>query len=109
MRKFIFLISLVAFLSCGSVLSLQDRLISEHPEWTKKQIELIKRGEIEVGMTKDMVKASWGEPSYINKTDSEYTGKVTAWSYYRVFGSNIKAVSFKEGIVSMFSDSHPNE
>lgn len=104
MKKYLIIITYVIILSCGSTLSLKDKLISEHPEWSTVQIEKIRKGEIDLGMTEDMVKASWGKPRYIHQTDSEYSGKVTAWSYIKLYSGDIKTVSFKDGKVTMYSN-----
>lgn len=101
------LITLVILLGCGAVQNLQDRLISEHPEWTDEEIELIRNKQIAVGMTEGMIRAAWGEPKYINETDSKYTGKVIAWSYFKLYSGVIKSVSFEDGKVTMFSDGNP--
>lgn len=104
----VLLLVLAFFNGCGTTQSLQDRLISEHPEWTNKQVALIKANEIEVGMTQDMVIAAWGEPNYKNENNSAYTGNTLAWTYYSIFSSNIKTVTFKDNEVTMFNVSHPN-
>lgn len=96
------IVTLILF-SCGSIQNLQDKIISEHPEWSIKEVEKIRNGEIDLGMTKEMVKAAWGKPRYINETDSQYTGKVTAWSYIQIFGE-IKTVSFQNDKVTMYSN-----
>ena len=66
-KNIVLFITCLTVISCGSVLSLQDKLISEHPEWTTEQIELIRNKKISIGMTEDMVRASWGEPGISTK------------------------------------------
>lgn len=108
MKKIIFLLITVTILGCGTTQNLQDKLISEHPEWTSEEVSLIKENKIIIGMTKDMVLASWGEPNYINQNNSTYSGDVISWTYYSIFGSDIKVASFQNDKVTMFNVSRPN-
>lgn len=98
----------ILFIGCGVSKDPAQELLNKHPNWTSEQIALILNNKIEIGMTKEMVKASWGKPGYINKTDGIYTGKIVAWSYHKIFSMEIKVVTFKEGLVSSFSSGGAN-
>lgn len=104
----IFYLLTLCIIGCGTTQSLRDRLIAEHPEWTNEEIALIINNKIQVGMTKDMVIAAWGEPNYINENNSMYSGNTVAWSYISIFSSNIKAVTFQDDKVTMFNENKPN-
>ena len=48
-------------------------------EWGDK-VDLIKQGKIRVGMTKEQVRISWGNPNDINRTTTMY-GTREQWVY----------------------------
>lgn len=102
------IIIFILFIGCGVSKKTTQELLNKHPDWTSEQIVLIVNNKIEIGMTKEMVKASWGEPGYVNKTDGIYTGKIVTWSYYKIFATKIKVVTFKDGLVSSFSSGSLN-
>lgn len=57
-----------------------EECITNHPEWTKETCKDVSNGTISMGMTKDQVRASWGVPSDINRTVTEYGGS-EQWVY----------------------------
>lgn len=105
MKRFtIILFVTILLTSCGASKDSAQEMINKHPEWTSEKIALILAQKIDIGMTEEMVEAAWGKPNYINIMDGVYTGKVVAWTYYKPFKTEIKTVSFTEGVVSQFSE-----
>ena len=80
MKKASVLILLVLFFSGCSVLTYRGQQLKAHPEWPAEIIEIIKAGDIFIGMTKDQVMASRGRPLHINKTTGEW-GVHEQWCY----------------------------
>ena len=48
-----------------------DACLEEHPEWERSVCEKIARGEIWVGMSEEMVRASWGDPKQMERFDGD--------------------------------------
>lgn len=69
--------------SCGSIKDTHRRrsYVSENPELAKGQKDDIRRGRLQAGMTRTMVRASLGRPDETSAKTS-MTGTVTEnWSY----------------------------
>lgn len=62
--------------------------------WSAEVTRLVIAGQIRVGMTEAQVRAAWGEPRHVNRTESAY-GTSTQW----VYGSR-SYVYFRNGVVS---------
>lgn len=98
-----FLPILVALLigcpSCGSVKDTHRRrsYVSENPELSKSQKDDIRRGNLQAGMTRDMVRASLGEPAETS-ADTSLTGTVTEKWFYDEEDETITVV-FQDGRV----------
>jgi len=58
--------------------------VDAHPKLTSKKKNLILEGRICRGMTKDEVRASWGEPSDINRSAGSW-GVHEQWVYGRQY------------------------
>lgn len=57
------------------------QLVSDSATAFPQEIQaLIKEKKIQLGMTREMVKASWGEPSQVKKTKSCF-GTIEDWTY----------------------------
>jgi hypothetical protein len=53
----------------------REKYVEDHPDLSSLFREYILEGEIDVGMTKEDVKASWGKPDYTYKADYRYREK----------------------------------
>jgi hypothetical protein len=75
-----------------------ERLAAEHPDWSRKWIDMIMSKKIAVGMTAEMVKESWGEPDY----DSTYRGSGT-YTYYSdpIFGRTVRITFENDKVVKI--------
>lgn len=51
-----------------------------HPSWSEETCKDVAEGKIAIGMTKKQVKASWGSPSNINTTVTNYSS-TEQWVY----------------------------
>mgnify|MGYP001161941221 CR=1 FL=1 len=73
------LIMAVAFLFSGCTVSREARMQkvkSQHPEWDQTTVERVAEGQVEVGMTEEMVLAIIGQPGQVAREDH---GNV--WTY----------------------------
>ena len=70
----------------------RESLLEQHHTWPANFVTLIKQGQIAKGMTKDMVKASLGDPAKIAADDKDKKGNAIKWEY---IGEAIKSVVFK--------------
>ncbi len=62
------------------IYNLKSRIINLHPEWNSSVKEAILEGNVEAGMSKKQVQASWGLPKDVSvKTDKSYNYE--QWSY----------------------------
>ena len=57
-----------------------EEIQQKHPSWTVEDCELIVDRKIRLGMTKEMVRLSWGWPSE-TYTSISLTGTYEAWEY----------------------------
>lgn len=71
-----------------------NRLISEHPEWSRKMINLIMQQKIAEGMTREMVEESWGKPDDIRHT--YFYGTIYIYWSDPIYGKTVK-VQFENG------------
>lgn len=110
MKKVSIVLFCVLFLaSCGStkVLSRQEKFLQSNPHLNKAIRAYINRGQISIGMTKEMVHASWGDPYFIEKTRTT-TVSIEDWVYTRDLSKDYccalpEVVHFKNGLVSGWS------
>jgi hypothetical protein len=62
-----------------------ERLVNvcqdDHPDWDRDVCEGIVRGDLWVGMTVEMVRASLGEPRHVQRPDDEDPAH-EVWTYY---------------------------
>jgi hypothetical protein len=71
--------------------------IAENPDTPDHIKEKIMAGQVETGMTKEQVKASWGRPGYVHKLTTA-SADAEQWEYY---GKHF--LNFQNGIlVSLF-------
>jgi hypothetical protein len=72
---------LLALMAGGCFATREDRinqLRSTHPQWSPGTIEKVADGQIEAGMTEEMVRAAMGKPWSVT-----LRGDVTVWEYSR--------------------------
>ena len=78
-RITIVLIMAVAFLLSGCAVSREVRIQkvqSQYPEWDQATVEQVADGQVEVGMTEEMVLAIMGQPGQIDRED-----RMKVWAY----------------------------
>lgn len=68
-----------------------------HPTWSQHDCELVAAGKVTLGMTADMVRASWGEPRDINRSVGSW-GVHEQWVYYSTY------MYFENGILTSWQD-----
>lgn len=79
----------------------RTQFVSNNPGLSEENEESILNGYISIGMTKDMVRASWGDPDDINRTTrANYTRE--QWIYGRT--SNRKFIYFENDILTTIQD-----
>jgi hypothetical protein len=85
--------------SCGSVKDTHRRraYVSENPELAESQKDDIRMGNLQAGMTREMVRASLGEPTETS-AKTALTGTVEERWYYEEEDETI-TVEFKDGRV----------
>jgi len=77
-----------------------DACQAEHPAWDRDVCEGIVRGDLWVGMTAEMVRASLGEPKRIESPDPEAPTR-EAWTYYTpYYGKELLLID--EGILTHY-------
>jgi hypothetical protein len=78
----------------GSVPEIQ---VAAHPEWSSLVHTHIVAGQIALGMTPDMVRASWGKPDDINRS-------VGPWGVHEQWVYGYKYLYFEDGILTSWQD-----
>ena len=76
--------------------------VTEHPETPAPYVPAIMNGQIMVGMTTEMVNASWGEPTRVDpvRSDVRYDEKWVYGNY--LANSAVSHLFFKDGRMEMF-------
>lgn len=74
----------------------RDELKKKYPTWSQQTIDDIAQKKIWIGMTADMARESWGEPSKINRTVSGSYGVKEQW----VYGDDY--LYFKSGVLETY-------
>ena len=88
--------------------------VQSHPELSTEVRQAILEGRVTRGMTRDDVRASWGEPSKIDRFDTNpnewwYEKDAETWHYkgaFLRFAGPDRYVSFKSGIVVEVQEAH---
>lgn len=62
------------------IYNLKSRIINLHPEWNSSVKEAILDGDVEAGMSKEQVQASWGLPKDIS-VNIDKSGNYEQWHY----------------------------
>lgn len=58
----------LSFFGCATTQISSREYVSQHPELSDSLKNTILNNKVHIGMTKEQVRASWGEPDEINKT-----------------------------------------
>lgn len=96
MIRSFFVVLLVAVAACGPTKEMRKEYVRTHdrPEYIE---EAIVEGKIVTGMTKQDVKASWGNPDHVNESYYEGVGSRTQWCYGQY---SSQCVYFEEGTLT---------
>lgn len=65
----------------GTTIQTRQDYVNYHSDISKEIKECIIKQQVAIGMTREQVKASWGNPSQIN-TDVSYFGSDEQWVYF---------------------------
>ena len=101
----IMLFCIIFFAGCASVmLSRPEEYVQNNPQLSEVLKDQILRNQISIGMTKEMVHASWGDPYFTEKVRTA-TQSIENWVYTRDLARNYccalpEVVHFKDGRVS---------
>jgi hypothetical protein len=74
----------------------RDAIIQQHPEWSANFVNLVKQEKYAKGMSKEMIRASLGDPVNTIVDDSKKGEIVTKWEYGTVVK---KTIIFKNDVV----------
>lgn len=89
----------------GSLVNRQRSMASipkrEQPKFIKKGVT--KDYEIEIGMTDEQVRKSWGRPNQINRTVGEW-GVHEQWIYGDVLKGNARYLYFENGVFTSYQE-----
>lgn len=77
--------------------------VNQHPEISQRFKDLIIEGKFTLGMTTEMVKASWGNPKEINRTVYTF-GIHEQWIYGSYKYDNVIYLYFEDGILTSWQD-----
>ena len=69
----------------------------KHPDWPEEIWDLIKKGKIRLGMTKEQVRLSWGQPNDINRS-------VGPWGIHEQWVYGSQYLYFENGILTSWQD-----
>lgn len=79
--------------------AVRERWIELNPDWSEQHKADILAGTLRTGMTPDMVRALYGNPGHIDKSNYGW-GKIEDWVYVNQWPHNYYAVHFRNGVVS---------
>lgn len=63
----------------------REEIVRRNPEWPEEIREKILAGDVSVGMNKKQVRASWGRPSEIMRTEDDSGALHAVWIYDKAF------------------------
>lgn len=76
--------------------------VTEHPEMPRKYADAILAGQVVVGMSRDMVRAAWGEPTRLEKLNDHPKGD-EKWIYGNYLASpTVTHLYFKAGQLAVY-------
>lgn len=82
---------------------LRAEMVRRHPEWPVDIKEVVLRGTIHIGMTKEQVKANWGKPNSINRSAGSW-GVHEQWVYNWWSEYEGYYLYFENGILASWQD-----
>lgn len=77
------------------------KIKNKHPDWSNRICNVIASRQIEIGMTNEQVRVSWGNPYKINTTTSS-NGDREQWVYGEIHSDY---VYFENGIMTVLQQS----
>ena len=82
-----------------------ESLQAEFPSWSAEDCKQVVDGYIWIGMTSDMARKSWGTPSTINRTVSDYSVR-EQWVYRSDHRPVVKTtyLYFVDGVLTSWQD-----
>lgn len=96
MRYLCSLLLVVFVVACGPTKEMRREYVQTHDR--PQHIEqTILEGKITTGMTKEDVKASWGQPDHVNESYYQGVGAQTQWCYGQY---SSQCVYFEQGEVT---------
>ncbi len=75
----------------------RQKFVRDNPKLSRSRKNQILNGEIYIGMSREMVRASWGDPRDINRSVGSW-GVHEQWVYYRTY------VYFENGVLTAWQD-----
>lgn len=57
----------------------REEILAQHPKWPRKYVKIINEGRIEKGMSKEMIRAAWGDP--VNTVVNDKEKGITKWEF----------------------------
>jgi len=100
MKKTLFILGILLISGCATSINRQE-YINKHPQLTENIKQNILTSKICIGMNKEQVKISWGEPSHITTTTSTL-GTTELWFY----GNYSSCLSFADEKLVMIQQSN---
>lgn len=79
----VILLGMFAMSGCASRERRIEKIRSQYPQWNQGLVEKVASGEVEIGMTKEMVAAALGQPDRIS-----YEGNEEIWGFAAYLPSN---------------------
>ncbi len=70
----------IKYRNYNHIYNLKSRIVNLHPEWNSSVKEAILDGDVEAGMSKEQVQASWGLPKDIS-VNIDKSGNHEQWCY----------------------------
>jgi len=80
----------------------RQKFVNQHPELSDQMVKSIMKGDVAVGMTREMVEASWGKPM-TKSYDSGVGGTIETWTFRPYDLDRYNYVYFYEGKLARWS------
>lgn len=73
----------------------REQYVDQNPLMSATTMQFILAGKVHIGMTKEQVKASWGDPSRITRSVTRY-GETEQWVYRDSLDDGIHVLIFND-------------
>ncbi|HOO77417.1 MAG TPA: hypothetical protein PLI51_04765 [bacterium] len=103
-RSAALILAVAALSACGCATSARREAYLElNPGMSAEKQEMIRRGEVVVGMSRNDVLAAWGDPNFFVPGYSDPTVRYETWvyRYHLVFGTGYYRLLFRNGRLSV--------